>query len=124
MSGTYWEHLGTEQAEGFEIRFSIAPEDMHPADCFDTGIDPDTGKPYYDTDRMIQEIDRGFLSWFVARVDAYKNGILLSSEYLGGNLYEEPTEFISDSGYYEDMKFSAIEEAKKKIKQLTEDIKQ
>lgn len=117
---TYWEHLGTEQAEGFEIRFSIAPEDLHPADCFDNSIDLETGKPYYDTDKMARDIDRGVLCWFIARVDAYKQGILLASEFLGGNLYEDPTDFISDSGYYEDMKATTIEEAKQTIKKLME----
>ena len=117
----YWENLGTEHAEGFEIQFSIAPEDLHPSDCFDNSIDLETGKPYYDTDEMARDIDSGRLSWFVARVQAFKNGILLGSEYLGRNLYENPTDFISDSGYYDDMKDAVIKEARETIKKLTEE---
>jgi hypothetical protein len=118
----YWEKYGMERCEGFDIVFSVAPEDIHPADCFDDSIDLETGTPYHDIPEMIRRIDNGTLSWFVARVEAYKNGVLLASEYLGGNLYEEPTDFISDSGYYEDMKDTAINEAKETIKKLTEDI--
>jgi hypothetical protein len=118
----YWEKLGEETAEGFDIVFSVAPEDIHPADCFDDSIDPDTGTPYHDIPEMIRRIDNGTLSWFVARVDAYKNGVLLASEYLGGNLYDNPIEFISEDAYYTDMKESAINEAKETIKKLTEDI--
>lgn len=116
---TYWEELGREQLKGFDIVFSIAPEDIHPADCFDTSTDPDTGEPYHNIPEMLRRIDNGSLSWFVARVEVFKKGILLASEYLGGNLYEEPTDFISDSGYYDDMKFSAIEQAAATIKTLT-----
>lgn len=116
---TYWEELGRETAEGFEIVFSIAPEDIHPSDCFDTSTDPDTGKPYYDTDKMARDIDNGLLCWFVARVQAFKNGILLGSDYLGGNLYENPEDFLKDD-YYKDMKNTVIEHSKETIKKLVE----
>ena len=118
---TQWEKFGEETCEGFDIVFSISPEDIHPADCFDNSTDPKTGKPYYDTDQMARDIDNGLLSWFIARVQAFKNGILLGSEYLGGNLYKDPTEFISDSGYYDDMKETVINHAKETIKKLTEE---
>jgi hypothetical protein len=124
MSRTYWEEMGRETVEGFEIVFSVSPEDIHPADCFDDSIDLETGKPYFDIEEMVRRIDNGSLCWFVARVEAYKKGILLASEYLGGNLYDNPTDFIADSGYYDDMKHTVIEQAKKTIQTLTEDIKQ
>jgi hypothetical protein len=117
---TYWEKLGEETAEGFDIVFSVAPEDIHPADCFDTSIDPDTGKPYHDIPEMLRRIDNGSLSWFVARVQAFKKGILLGSEYLGGNLYENPSDFMTEEGYYQAMRDTAIAEAKITINTLTE----
>jgi len=118
----YWEELGRETAEGFEIVFSVSPEDIHPADCFDDSIDPDTGAPYHDIPEMIRKIDNELLFWFVARVEAYKNGVLLASEYLGGNLYSDPLDFIREDYYYTDMKETAINEAKATIKKLTEEI--
>jgi hypothetical protein len=124
IMSTYWETYGEENYQGFDIVFSIAPEDLHPSECFDTSTDPDTGKPYFDTDQMIKDIDSGRLYWFIARVEAFKNGILLTSEYLGGNLYEDPTDFIRESGCYEEMKNTVIEDAKQVIKKLTEDIAQ
>jgi hypothetical protein len=116
-----WEKLNEETAEGFDIVLSISPEDIHPADCFDTSTDPDTGKPYYDTDEMIRRIDNGSLCWFLARVEAYKRGILLASEYLGGTLYENPSEFLKD-GYYSQMRDDAIHSARIAINALTADI--
>lgn len=114
----HWEHLATEQQDGFEIQFSITPEDMHPADSFDASSFADEDG----LQNLIQAIDDGELCWFVARVQAFKNGILLATDCLGGNCYEDPLDFISDSGYYDDMKSAVIEDAKKVIKALAEEI--
>jgi hypothetical protein len=112
--GNYYDCLYAENDKsGFEIRFSVGYEDSHPKDCFDDSA--------YDIADMVDKIDRGVLSWFVARVDAYKNEILLASDYLGANLYENPMEFMKD-GYYDDMKERVIEEARQTIAKLTEDL--
>lgn len=107
----YWEKLHSESADGFDIVLSIAPEDLDPSDLFDDSVD--------DIDEIYRKINNGVSFWFVARVKAYKHGIELGSEYLGGNLYDDPTEFIKD-GSYRDLKYQAIEEAKKAIQLLTE----
>lgn len=111
----YWEKLLEEKAEGFDIVLSIAPEDIDPADCFDDSID--------DINEIKQRMSIGLSHWFVARVSAYRHGIELSSEYLGGNLYDDPMEFVTD-GYFDDLKYQAIEEAKKAIQLLTEEAPQ
>lgn len=117
---TYWEHLGTEQADGFEIQFSITPDDTHPADLYDPASFADEDG----LQKLIEAIDRGDLQWFTARVQAFKNGVLLASDYLGGNCYDNPLDFISEGGYYEDMRWTVINEAKETIKKLTEDATQ
>ena len=77
---------------------------------------------WHDADQnLIKSIENGELCWFVARVQAFKNGILLATDCLGANCYEDPLDFISDSGYYDDMKWTVIEDAKKVIKALTEE---
>lgn len=114
-----WEKLHEEQDQGFDIVLSIAPEDIDPADLFDTSIDTDTGEPVYDIDEIYRKINNGTYSWFVARVKAYKHGIELGCEYLGGNLYADPNEFIAD-GCFADLKWQALEEAKNAIQLLTE----
>lgn len=109
---SYWEKLHEEKAEGFEIVLSITPEDLDPADLFDPSFD--------DIEEIYRKINNGVYVWFCARVKAYKHGIELSAEYLGGLLYEDPREFITDGGF-EDLKYQAIEEAKKAIQLLTEE---
>ncbi len=117
----HYETLGTEELDGFEVVLSVAPEDLHPADCFDTSTDPETGKPYWDADEICRKIDSGSLCWFVARVQAFKAGILLGEDYLGGNLYEDPAEFLTESGgYYQDMRDAVLTQARAAIQKLTE----
>ena len=41
----------------FDIRVGYFYEDIHPSDLFDNSTNPDTGKPYYDTDEMAKRID-------------------------------------------------------------------
>lgn len=99
----------TETVEGFDIVFSTAYEDTHPRDHF---------MPE-DVLQSCEDIDNGKYEWFVARVQAFKNGIELGKEYLGGCLYESATQFVKDNDYYSDMVQSAIKEAKANIKALT-----
>lgn len=115
----YYTTIHTEKFNGFDIVASICPEDIHPSNCFDNSIDPDTGKPYYDTDQMAEDIDNGKLEWFVLRVQAFKNGVLLGASYLGGNLYENSQDVITD-GTYQDFRSESIDEAKETLSKLIE----
>ena len=107
---THYERRYEEDMDGFSIMFSTTYEDMHPRDSFDDTIE--------DIDKLCRDIDAGHLEWFVARVDAYKCGVLLASEYIGGNLYEDALDFVKD-GYFKQMAHEAIESAKAKIAELT-----
>lgn len=108
----HYQTIDTREIDGFTIVLSVTPEDIHPRDCFDDSVD--------DIDEICRKIDAGLLDWFVARVQAFKNGIELGNDYLGGNLYDSCAEFVEQSGgYYQDMINTAIDEAKKNIQALT-----
>jgi hypothetical protein len=94
-------------------------EDLHPQDSFDTSINPDTGKPYYDIEEMCRKIDRGELDWFMLRVRAMHEDVELAVNYVGGFLYEDATEVLRD-GTAEDMIWETVEEAKKRVPILIE----
>ena len=104
----YWETIKTETVDGFDITFSVAPEDMAPDWDFETDEE---------RDELFRKIDNGTLLWFVAKVTASKNGIELASDYLGGCCYESTDEFIADA-YYFDMVQNVITEARDAIVKL------
>lgn len=97
---THWETIHTETVDGFEIVFSVTPKTEDPRDQFDEG------------DEAPQAIADGLYSWFIARVEAKKRGIVLGVDYLGGNCYESPQQFIDCGDYYRDMVSTAIAEAR------------
>lgn len=105
----YFETIHTEDVNGFHIMCSVTHEDIHPRDCFDDTID--------DINEICRKIDNGSCVWFVARVEAFKHGILLGTSCLGGNLYDNVKDFINDVSY-EDMMHEAITEAKKNLEML------
>lgn len=112
---SYWEKIHSEKAEGFDIVLSIAPEDLDPSDLFDSSID--------DIQKIYDDINSGKSAWFCVRVQAFKAGVELATDYLGGNLYDDPKDFLKD-GYFEDLKYRVIEEAKKELPKLLEELAQ
>jgi hypothetical protein len=105
----YYDTLATYEREGFEIIVDKSYEDLNPRDCFDDTC--------CDIEEIIKDIDRGHLEWFMLRVRALVDGHELGSAYLGGMLYEDPSECLTD-GSAEDMICEAIEEAKKEARRL------
>jgi hypothetical protein len=106
----HYEIIHTEDTQGFHIVCSVTFEDSHPADCFS-----------YEEDEMrelCRKIDAGIYSWFAVRVEAYKGGILLGCDYLGGCLYDSPMQFVKESGYYADMVDASVQEAKNALEKL------
>jgi hypothetical protein len=104
-----YEKIHTQQEAGFDIVFSVTSEDGAPDWEFESEEDK------ADTLRKIQN---GDLVWFVARVDAYKNSILLGTDYLGGCCYDSYMQFVESSDYYADMVQTAISEARETIAKL------
>jgi hypothetical protein len=103
-----YETIKTEDTQGFQIVFSVCPEDMHPRESFDTD----------DLDDICRKIDSGAYVWFTARVDAYRHGVLLASDYLGGCLYDSYADFLAEGGYYEDMVHNVVTAAKQTLARL------
>ena len=96
--------------KGFDLKLNALVEYMTVSDSFD--MDEKEMNDIYN------KLDRYELMWFCANVSAYKNGIKLSDDYLGGCLYESLEKFINDGDYIEDMKETVIKEAKQVIQQL------
>lgn len=108
----HWKTINTESKDGFDIVFSVTWEDMSPADHFESD----------DLPTLIADIESGNLQWCIARVQAFKNGIELASDYLGGCCYKSYSDFVDENGYYTDMVQTVISEAKETIKALTETV--
>ena len=105
----YYDTLAEYEREGFKIIVDKSYEDLNPRDCFDESCT--------DIEEIIKDIDRGHLDWFMLRVRALVDGHELGSAYLGGMLYEDPTECLTD-GSAEDMISEAIAEARKEAQRL------
>lgn len=99
--------IHTFTKDGFDIRFAVFPELMHPNDAFD------------DDGETARAISAGDYEWFVAMVTASKNGVELAEEYLGACCYETFEAFMEPGGYFDDMVDEAISTAQQKIEELT-----
>jgi len=105
----YYDELATYEREGFEIIVDKSWEDLSVRDCFDDTC--------CDIEEIIKDIERGHLDWFMLRVRVLVDGHELGSAYLGGMLYEDPKECLTD-GSAEDLIYQAIEEAKTEARRL------
>ena len=105
----YYDTLATYDREGFEVIVDKTWEDLNPRDLFDDTVS--------DVDEIIKDIDRGHLDWFMLRVRVLLDGHELGSHYLGGMLYEDPKECLTD-GSAEDCIDEALREAKEEARRL------
>ena len=105
----YYDELASYERDGFDIIVDKSYEDMDPKDCFD-----DT---QFDIAEMQHNIEHGNLDWFMLRVRVMVENIELSSEFLGGCLYENASEVLTD-GTAEDLIDMALTAAKKDVYRL------
>jgi len=98
------------ERDGFTVIVDKTYEDMDPRDSFDDSVT--------DINEIIKDIDRGHLEWFMLRVRVLFEGLELGSAYLGGCLYEDPREVLSD-GTAEDFINEAMKEAKAQVYRLS-----
>ena len=103
----HYEPIHTETFEGFDITMSVASEDMDLSDQLNA--------------EDCEAIRSGRYAWFIARVTASKNGIILALDHLGGCCYANARDFIDETGYYGDMRALVVEEAQGVIRRLAED---
>ena len=106
----YYDTLAEFERDGYDIIVDKTYEDLNPRDCFDESCT--------DIDEIIKDIDRGHLDWFMLRVRVMVEGLELGSSYLGGCLYEDPKEILTD-GTAEDFIAEAMVEAKSKVYRLS-----
>ena len=108
-----WTVLHEYNDGDFDITVDMRPDhDTHPADCFDTSINPDTGEPYYNANEICEKIDDGTYHWFVLRATASINGRDLGACTIHGNLYEDLNDIFQD-GVANDIIGEAVYEAEK-----------
>ena len=115
----YYDTLAEYTRAGFDIIVDKTWEDLPLEDLFDTSIDPDTGLPYYDVQQMARDIDSGKLDYFMLRVRAMYEDVELAVNYVGGFVYEDAMDVLTD-GTAEDMISETIEDAKKRVTQILE----
>jgi hypothetical protein len=117
MMQRHYDELARYERDGFDVIVDKTWEDIPLADLFDTSIDPDTGKPYFDVEDMSRKIDRCELDYFMLRVRVLLDGHELGSHYVGGFLYEDASEVLRD-GVAEDMIYEAMLEARAEARRL------
>ena len=106
----YYDTLAQFERDGYDIIVDKTYEDLNPRDSFDDSV--------CDVDEIIKDIDRGHLEWFMLRVRVLVEGLELGSAYLGGCLYEDPREILTD-GTAEDFIAEAMVEAKSQVYRLS-----
>jgi hypothetical protein len=102
----YYDELARYEREGFDIVVDKSWEELSLRDCFDDSC--------YDIAEMEEKVNRGDLDWFFLRVRVFVEGNELGSHYLGGCLYEDAREVLTD-GTAEDCIYEAMAEAKKAV---------
>lgn len=102
----YYDELARFEREGFDIVVDKTWEDIDVGDCFDDSC--------YNIQELRDDINSGNLDWFMLRVRAFVDGNELGSSYVGGFLYKDAREVLTD-GTAEDMIWEAINEAKKNV---------
>jgi hypothetical protein len=105
----HYDELASFDRNGFFVVVDKTWEDLNPRDMFDDCVT--------DIDKMCQEIDSGLMDWFMLRVRVLVDGHELASEYLGGCLYEDAKEVLTD-GVAEDLIDQAMVTAKRDVYRL------
>ena len=104
----YYDTIAEFTRDGFDIVVDKTYEDINPRDHFEAD----------NMDEIIRKIDNGTYDWFMLRVRVLVEGLELGSSYLGGCLYEDPREVLTD-GTAEDFIAEAMTEAKTKVYALS-----
>jgi len=99
----YYDILLEEDRGQFHVIVDKTWEDLHPKDCFDDSVT--------DIQEICEKIDRGSLDWFMLRCRVMFEGVELASDYIGGFLYEDARDILTD-GVAEDIIEDTIRQAR------------
>ena len=102
----HYDEIDSFDRDGLTIIVDKTWEDISVADCFDDSC--------FDIKEMNEKIERGQLDWFMLRVRIMVDEYELASEYLGGCLYENAREVLTD-GTAEDLISEAMITAKREV---------
>ena len=102
----YYDEIDSFERNGFTVIVDKTWEDLSPKDCFDDSVT--------DIKELCADIERGKLDWFMLRVRIMVDEYELASEFLGGCLYENPREVLTD-GTVEDLIDQAMITAKREV---------
>jgi len=106
----YYDTIAEFERDGFTVIVDKTYEDTNPRDSFDDSVT--------DINEILRKIDNGTYEWFMLRVRVLVEGLELGSAYLGGCLYEDAREVLSD-GTAEDFIDEAMKEAKAQVYRLS-----
>ena len=102
----YYDEIGSFERDGFFVIVDKSWEDMNPRDCFDDSVT--------DIEQMIKDINECKLDWSMLRVRILVAGHEMASEYLGGCLYENARDVLTD-GTADDLISYAMITAKREV---------
>jgi len=106
----YYDTIAEFSREGYDIIVDKSWEDLNPRDLFDDCVT--------DLDKLVEDINSGKLDWFFLRVRVMVEGLELAAEHVGGCLYENPKDVLTD-GLAEDLIDQALASAKKEVYRLS-----
>ena len=95
----------------FKIIVDKTWEDLNPRDMFEEE----------DCDEICRKIDDCTYDWFMLRTRIFWENVELAAEYLGGCLYEDAREVLTD-GVAEDQIWTALQHARVELAALREKI--
>lgn len=102
----HYDEIDSFERDGFTVIVDRSWEDLSPRDCFDDSVT--------DIAELCADIDRGKYEWFMLRVRLMVDEYEVASEFLGGCLYENPREVITD-GTADDLIAQAMVTAKREV---------
>ena len=105
-----YDELATYNREGYEIIVEKTYEDTHPNDLFDDCVS--------DIKQLCEDIECGNLDWFILRVRVLVEGLEIGSSSVGGCLYKDAREVLTD-GLAENEISVALDEAKSQVYRLS-----
>jgi hypothetical protein len=100
----YYDTIAAFDRDGFTVIVDKTYEDFNPRDHFEAD----------DIDEILRKIDNGTYEWFMLRVRVLVEELELGSHYLGGCLYEDARDVLTD-GTAEDCIGEALKEAKSQV---------
>jgi hypothetical protein len=104
-----YEEISTFTRDGFLVIVDKTDEDIALRHCFDDSC--------YDIEDMERKVNNYELDWFMLRVRVMLSGHELGSHYLGGCLYKDAKDVLTD-GTVEDCLIEAMHEAKLEARRL------